>query len=693
MGSRPTIKYQPALDGVRALAVLAVLAFHAEVPGFSGGYLGVSVFFTLSGFLITTLLVNEAETTGRVSAGAFYARRARRLLPASVLCIGLIVVLAAVTDLFDGVADLRAHVVGSLLQVVNWVLLFGDGSYQQLFQQAAGTASPLEHYWSLSIEEQFYWLWPLAFLALTRVAKTRRSQTALLGLITALFAISSPVIAGVWGGDAAYWATPARMAEILIGGVLALVVTGRSLPRWWSIAAPAALLALAVAVVTFPTSGGPAYAGMLPLVAVGSAALLLGLQVEGPVRAALSIAPLVWLGKISYGVYLYHWPVYVIVDERRTDLDGAPLVILRLAITLAIAQVSYMLVELPIRRGRTVRLPITFAAAAGVTAALAIIGFAVVPASAADYWSASAADAEAASIKPSAEPLAPVVAAPTTTVTTTPATTPTAGSDTTTAAPAAATTVVAAPVDTEPTPTTLPPIPELTRPVRIIVAGDSTAVATGNGLVAWAAANPQLAQVEIVAELGCGFVRGGEVMVLEWTPVGDRCDEWLDETLPARVEALAPDVVMLMTTSWDVLDRRWPETGEVVPTDPEYRERIVGDVAEVSDRLGAGGAGKVVWVREPIPNVYWWGSGQAQEDPTRHAEIYAAMDAVADSSGGDVVVVDLPDWLHEQGLDVDQAARPDGVHWSPEASLRIADEYLGEQLIRAALAPATDGDT
>ena len=122
MGSRPTIKYQPALDGVRALAVLAVLAFHAEVPGFSGGYLGVSVFFTLSGFLITSLLVNEAETTGRVSAGAFYARRARRLLPASVLCIGLIVVLAAVTDLFDGVADLRAHVVGSLLQVVNWVL-------------------------------------------------------------------------------------------------------------------------------------------------------------------------------------------------------------------------------------------------------------------------------------------------------------------------------------------------------------------------------------------------------------------------------------------------------------------------------------------------------------------------------------------------------------------------------------------
>ena len=319
-----------------------------------------------------------------------------------------------------------------------------------------------------------------------------------LAAVTAVFAISSPVIAAVWGGDAAYWATPARTAEILIGGVLALAVFGRSLSRRWSIAAPVAFLALAVAVATFPTAGGPAYSGALPLVAVGSAALLLGLQVEGPVRTALSIGPLVWLGKISYGVYLYHWPVYVIVAERRTDLDGAPLMILRLVITLSIAQASYMLVELPIRRGRTVRLSTTFAAAAGVTAAVAIVGFAVLPASAADYWEGSDADARAAAIEPSGEPLAPVVAAPTTTTRAGPADT----------APAATTPASTAPVDTDPVdtdavatapadtlldagPTTLPPIPELSRPVRIIVAGDSTAVATGGGLVAWAAANPR----------------------------------------------------------------------------------------------------------------------------------------------------------------------------------------------------------
>jgi hypothetical protein len=299
------------------------------------------------------------------------------------------------------------------------------------------------------------------------------------------------------------------------------------LSRRWSIAAPVAFLALAVAVATFPAAGGPAYSGALPLVAVGSVALLLGLQVEGPVRTALSIGPLVWLGKISYGVYLYHWPVYVIVAERRTDFDGAPLMILRLTVTLAIAQASYMLVELPIRRGRTVRLSTTFAAAAGVTASVAIVGLAVLPASASDYWAGSEADAQAASIEPTDEPLAPVVAAPTTTTRADPATTE--------AAPAGTAATVTAPVDpvaADTTPaatppdaavTTLAPIPELSRPVRIIVAGDSTAEATGGGLVAWAAANPDLAQVEIVAELGCGFVRGGEVMLNDWTPVDRRC--------------------------------------------------------------------------------------------------------------------------------------------------------------------------
>ncbi len=138
MPHRPSIAYQPALDGVRAVAVTAVLLFHGGVPGFEGGYLGVSVFFTLSGYLITSLLLQEHHRTGAIDLPGFYSRRLRRLLPASTLCLAGIALLAAFTGVFDGVANLRTHLLGSLFQVANWVFLVGDGSYQDLLAAPAG---------------------------------------------------------------------------------------------------------------------------------------------------------------------------------------------------------------------------------------------------------------------------------------------------------------------------------------------------------------------------------------------------------------------------------------------------------------------------------------------------------------------------------------------------------------------------
>jgi peptidoglycan/LPS O-acetylase OafA/YrhL len=711
MSGRATISYQPALDGVRALAVLAVLVFHADVALgdrqlFSGGYLGVSVFFTLSGYLITSLLIAEHGRTGRVALGAFYARRARRLLPASVFVVVAVSVAAALTDWFDGVTELRRHAIGALLQVANWVFLAGEGSYQELFDRAGGAISPFEHYWSLAIEEQFYWLWPLAFVGIGLLARRSSSdldagRLRILAGITVLFALAAPLIAAVWGADAAYWATPARIAEILLGAVLAAVLAGRTrdnrpIDRRWGILAPVALAALTVASLTFPAAGGPAYAGALPLVAVGSAALLLGLQVDGPVRSALSWAPFVWLGRVSYGVYLYHWPLFVVLDADRTGLDGPALFAVRIVATLVIAQLSSVLLERPVRDGVRLSPRITGLLAAGSTALAVGVAVLLVPAADSSYWRVDGDVVEAAAIQPTDEPLAPLVTEPpqdAPVTTDPPVTDPGETGSTVTDPSATGSTDAATDTDTDGTPSTSEPAPSTTepaplvpsRPVRIVVAGDSTAEATGIGLVQWAAANPALAQVGMAAEPGCGFVRGGEQLVLDWIPVPERCDDWLDEELLATVTATQPDVVMLMTTSWDVLDRRWTETGSTAlgPLDAPFADRLTADFDSISERLLDAGAAGVVWVRQPVPDVYWSPETQVQEDPARHAALYAAMDAAAGRPG--VHVVDLPTWLASTGLDLDQEARPDGVHWSPEASARIATDFLGDELVRLAL--------
>jgi len=512
-----TIAYQPALDGVRALAVVAVLLFHAEVPGFSGGYLGVSVFFTLAGYLITTLLLTEHADRGAISMPGFYARRVRRLLPASLVCLTGIVVASELTDVFVGVVDLRRQVMGALLQVSNWVFLAGEGSYQQLFQQTGGARSPVEHFWSLSIEEQFYWLWPPTMAFLLGHCATRRSRTIALGTLTLGFVLAAPLIATTFGPDAAYWATPARVGEILMGAVLALLLHGHVVPRAVAWVAPLALLALAVCVATFPAAGGPAYEGWLPAVAVGSAMLVLGLQAESPLRSVLSTRPLVWLGGISYGVYLYHWPIYVIADERRTGLDGWRLIVVQLVLTLAIAEVSYRLIEQPIRRNRGIPRRTTLVGGALATSAVAVVTLAVVPAAIGEYWQTDDATVAAAAIEVDGAPLEPLTTAVESTQSSLSTSTTAAPAVVATTQPVLATqaprttsaTTSTTTATTSTTTTTEPPTPALSRPVRVIVAGDSTARATAAGLLAWAAEHPNLAQVEVVGAPGCGFLRGG----------------------------------------------------------------------------------------------------------------------------------------------------------------------------------------
>jgi peptidoglycan/LPS O-acetylase OafA/YrhL len=662
VSSRRTIAYQPALDGVRALAVAAVLAFHGGASWMTGGYVGVSVFFTLSGYLITSLLLVEHDSTGTVALGPFYARRMKRLLPASLVCLALVLGAAAL-GAFDHVTTLRRDALGALLQVANWVKLFGDASYADLTNATLGRVGPLEHYWSLAIEEQFYWVWPLVVRAVLR--RTTRPLGPI-AVMTAVAVAAAPVIAGVWGPDAAYWATPARLGEILVGALLAAV-----LHRGVVVPPPAArhlaaagLVVIGWAAVTWPSASGPAYSGWLPVFALASVALILGLQQDSPVRRALSVPPLVWLGTISYGVYLFHWPVFALLTADRVGGGAIGLTVARLAITLVLAVASARFVERPVRRwspewGR----PLAIGGAITL-AASAIVVVAVQPAGAVQTAPAT----DLAPIQPAVpgalEPLAVV-----------PSSSPPSSSP--------SSTVVAT---TGSIPGGTVAVPAVTRPVRIIVVGDSTATFTAAGLSAWAVDHPASAQVTDASEAGCGLLRSGTVPTdgsIDWT---SPCREALDVRLPAMVRDLQPDVAMVMVTMRDVEDRSWSDDeGVLTPFDPRFRERMLLDYRAFADALSAQGVDDIAWVLAPVPIAAFQGAQRVMLDPARYEVQFDVIRQVAAERPGAVSVVDLNGWLRANGHADDASWRPDGLHWSPEAAYAVAERYVAGSVMTAAV--------
>ncbi len=361
---------QPALDGLRAVAVGLVLVFHLGTSWLPGGYLGVSVFFTLSGYLITSLLLHERATTGGIRLLAFYGRRVRRLLPASVLTLCGVAVLAHL-----GAFPVRERLAGemhaALLNVANWDALLSGRSYSDLFR----AASPVAHFWSLAVEEQFYAVWPVVILALTwwagRSSGSRRLGWSLSALFVALSA--SAVVTARWSGpDAVYLASWTRFAEIVAGAALAALLAGRQVPRRAGrLTLPCLVAIVALAAVT-PAGRGWAYAGGLPLFAILTAVLLWSLQTDSAVRRVLCASPLVWIGSISYGLYLYHWPVFSVLDPARTGLDGLPLATVRIAVSLALAAASYRLVEAPIRDGSW-RVPVPARLTVGATVVAGVV--------------------------------------------------------------------------------------------------------------------------------------------------------------------------------------------------------------------------------------------------------------------------------------------------------------------------------
>ncbi|MEX1007072.1 MAG: acyltransferase family protein [Acidimicrobiia bacterium] len=387
----PRVGYIPALDGLRALAVVAVLFYHGGVKWMPGGFLGVDVFFVISGYLITSLLLGDFREFRHIQFGRFYLRRARRLLPALFLMLA-VVALYALLFLPDTVSELRGQQIAAIFYVENWYLIFHKVSYFV----AVGRPSMLRHVWSLAVEEQFYLFWPLIFAFL--LARWGKQREKLLAAVLACALASTVLMAVLYkpftDPSRVYFGSDTRASTMLIGAALAIIWTPWRLTRKTAKGAPLVLDVMSivgmVGVLWFFLNAREynnwMYRGGFLLVALLSA-LLLAATVHPAARLTpklFSVAPVVWVGVRSYGIYLWHWPVFVLTRPHSDlPLTGIPLLVLRIAIVFVLAALSYRYVEEPVRHGAIGRQLREFRRAAGerrrqLGTAFAIVGSAVV---------------------------------------------------------------------------------------------------------------------------------------------------------------------------------------------------------------------------------------------------------------------------------------------------------------------------
>ncbi len=522
------VRYMPGLDGIRALAVLSVMAYHGGLSFLPAGFFGVDAFFVLSGFLITTLLVSEWDSSKGIALARFWARRARRLLPALLVVLVFVVLYARFVAAPGTYPGLRFDGISALFYSANWRFIVSNQNYFV----ANGPVSPLLHTWSLAIEEQFYIVWPLVVLGVMRLGRKvpGRGLKALLA-VSVLGAAASALEMAVLFNPAAnptreYFGTDTHAQCLLVGAALACALT-----LWRRGGGPEASSArgrLALSLAGLLGVGVCAWAwsqwhygqavvfrGGFLVVSVAVAAVILCTVVHpgALVSRALASAPLRFLGRISYGMYLWHFPLDIALTGTRTGLEGTELFLARSAITVAIATVSFYGLERPIRQ----RVLLSSAAARFVTPA-AVLG--------------TAAVVVLGTVTPVGAASSPVPSGP---------------------APGH--------------PVGSVPASLADAPVRVMLVGDSTALTLGVGLAA-VESHWHIDQSNL-AILGCGVDQGSSVWddsqgQLENLAIADPCrlvpkkgyvpwptawSEW--------IRSVKPNVVVLLAGRWEVDDRTY----------------------------------------------------------------------------------------------------------------------------------------
>ncbi|RWZ68533.1 acyltransferase [Labedella populi] len=352
-GRREPDGFRPEIQALRAVAVLAVVVYHLWPARLPGGYAGVDVFFVISGFLITAHLVKEAERSGRIRLPSFYARRARRLLPAALVVLLATAIGTAIVLPLQNWPQVVGEILAATFYVENWVLAADSVDY---LAQNANIASPVQHFWSLSVEEQFYLVWPLLVIAALVLVRrrghgpVRRILVFLFGAVAVASLLHSVVLTTVDPGPA-YFATTTRAWEFAAGGLLALVPAARRLPA--AVRVGSSWLGLVLIVLTLVTftelTPFPGWAALLPVIgtllviAAGASGGLLG------TARLFRLRPVQALGSISYSLYLWHWPIVVLAAAAVDGELSTPARLGLLALSLLLGWLTKLLVEDPAR--------------------------------------------------------------------------------------------------------------------------------------------------------------------------------------------------------------------------------------------------------------------------------------------------------------------------------------------------------
>ena len=634
--TKPSSKHIPALDGVRGIAVLLVLCFHFTLGPFRGGFVGVTVFFTLSGFLICSRTLAEVGRSGGFRALDFFERRVRRLAPAAIVCVLGVVIATNLIGTRAQHASVGGDAIAALFNVANWRFLVHGTSYADLF----AAPSPLNHFWSLAIEEQFYLVFPLiVFLVLKLPKRTRAIAVALVVSVGLEWSAHEASAAGSF--NRFYYGTDARMSELLIGVIAALALS------YWRVSVPRppgggrlAVGALALAGLAVVIGGGMYFRngesnyqhGGAILIALATATLIIGgLEGSNGVARACSLRPLVWVGKVSYGAYLYHWPIFALSGKHWGPLHGTALGLSQLTISLLLAGVSFRYLEAPIQRRRFApsrgRLLRGWGQAlAGATAVTVGLMF-LYPAHGASRFAGGGTGLQ---IPDQAKPKATSV---------------------------------------------IPPSDAVDRPMRVLVAGDSTGRVIANALSAYQDAHPKQLQVLDLSLVACPITPTDRIrnFVGESGQNVTLCGGWQQSFAP-QIAKFKPDVSLVFLSVMEQTDQRTVNGNWDNLLDPSYRAYQESSYDKFVSVLASTGA-PVEWADVPYftfqNNLIPWIS----DNPERTDELNAMYRQLA-ARHPNVHLLDYANHLNKPGRVDDTSVRTDGIHMSEPAAEALTRSWL-----------------